>query len=274
MEQDEAFQTLKYRLCNAPILSFPNGAEHFVVYYDASNLGLGCVLMHRGKVIVYASRQLKIHKKNYPMHDLELGVVKELNMRQRRWIELFSDYDCEIRYHSGKANSSIKDKLLAAQYEASNEENATAKMLRGLDQQMEKKEYRGLYFMDRIWVPLIGDVRNMIMDEAHATRYSIHSEADKMYYDLRDMYWWPGVKNNIATYVSKCLTCSKVKVEHQKPSVDRLTKLTYFLAIREDYKIEKLEILYIDEIVSRHGVPVSIILDCDGRFTLRFWKTL
>ncbi|GKB12068.1 putative reverse transcriptase domain-containing protein [Tanacetum coccineum] len=90
-------------------------------------------------------------------------------------------------------------------------------MLRDLDQQMEKKEDGGLYFMYRIWVPLVGDVRKMIMDEAHTTKYSIHLGADKMYHNLRDMYWWPGMKRDIATYVSKCLTCSKVKAEHQKP---------------------------------------------------------
>ncbi|GJW90719.1 putative nucleotidyltransferase, ribonuclease H [Tanacetum coccineum] len=135
MEQEEAFQTLKNNLCDAPILTLPDGVEDFVVYCDASNQGLGCVLMQRGKVIAYASRQLKIHEKNYTTHDLELGAVvfalktwrhylygtksviytdhkslqhifdqKELNMRQRRWIELFSDYECEIRYHPGKAN--------------------------------------------------------------------------------------------------------------------------------------------------------------------------
>ncbi|GKA93499.1 putative reverse transcriptase domain-containing protein, partial [Tanacetum coccineum] len=128
VEQEEAFQTLKNNLCDASILSLPDGVEDFVVYYDASNQGLGCVLMQKNKVIAYASRQLKIYEKNYTTHDLELGAVvfalktwrhylytdhkrlqhifdqKELNMRQRRWIELFSDYECEIRYHSGKAN--------------------------------------------------------------------------------------------------------------------------------------------------------------------------
>ncbi|GJR80129.1 putative reverse transcriptase domain-containing protein, partial [Tanacetum coccineum] len=104
VEQEEAFQTLKNNLCEAPILSLPDGVEDFVVYCDASNQGLGRMLMQRNKVIAYASRQLKIHEKNYTTHDLELGAVKELNMRQRRWIELFSDYECEIRYHPGKAN--------------------------------------------------------------------------------------------------------------------------------------------------------------------------
>ncbi|GKB03246.1 putative reverse transcriptase domain-containing protein [Tanacetum coccineum] len=96
--------------------------------------------------------------------------------------------------------------------------NILMEKLHGLDQQLEKKEGESLYFMDRIWVPLIGDVRTIIMDEAHKSKYSVHPGADKMYYDLRDMYWWPGMKRDIATYVSKCLTCSKVKAGHQRPS--------------------------------------------------------
>ncbi|GJZ40056.1 putative reverse transcriptase domain-containing protein [Tanacetum coccineum] len=105
VEQEEAFQTLKNNLFKAPILSLPDGVKDFVVYCDASNKGLGCVLMQRNKVIAYASRQLKIHEKNYTTYDLELGAVKELNMRQRRYIELFSNYECQIRYHPGKANA-------------------------------------------------------------------------------------------------------------------------------------------------------------------------
>nr|GEV21096.1 hypothetical protein [Tanacetum cinerariifolium] len=103
-KQEAAFQLLKQKLCSAPILDLPEGSEDFIVYCDASNKGLGVVLMQRKEVISYASRQLKIHEKNYTTHDLELGAVKELNMRQRRWLELLSDYDCEICYHPGKAN--------------------------------------------------------------------------------------------------------------------------------------------------------------------------
>ncbi|GJU77755.1 retrotransposon protein, putative, ty3-gypsy subclass [Tanacetum coccineum] len=134
-EEELAFQTLKDKLCNTPILALPDGPKDFMVYCDASGIGLCCVLMQRGKVIAYAFRQLKIHEKNYMTHDLELGTVvfalkvwrhylygkksviytdhksfqhifsqKEFNMRQRRWIDLFSDYDCEICYHPGKAN--------------------------------------------------------------------------------------------------------------------------------------------------------------------------
>ncbi|GJT19514.1 putative reverse transcriptase domain-containing protein [Tanacetum coccineum] len=196
-EQEMEFQTLKDRLCNAPVLALLNGPEDFM---------------------------LKIHEKNYTTHDLELGAVvfslkiwrhylygtksviytdhtslqhifnqKELNMRQYRWIELFSDYDCEIRYHPSKTNvvadalsrkerikpmrvramnitiqSSIKSMILAAQNEASEVANAPSEML------------------------------TLIMDESHKSRYSAHPRADKMYCDLRDIYWWLGMKKDIA----------------------------------------------------------------------------
>ncbi|GJR05864.1 putative reverse transcriptase domain-containing protein [Tanacetum coccineum] len=135
INKEAAFQLLKQKLCSAPILALPEGSEDFIAYCDASKKGLGAVLMQREKVISYASRQLKIHEKNYTTHDLELSAVvfalkiwrhylygtkctvftdhkslqhildqKELNMRQRRWLELLSDYDCDIRYHPGKAN--------------------------------------------------------------------------------------------------------------------------------------------------------------------------
>ncbi|GKB00508.1 putative reverse transcriptase domain-containing protein [Tanacetum coccineum] len=254
--EEEAFQTLKDNLCNASILSLPDGIEDFVVFCDASNQGLGCVLMKRGKVIAYASRQLKIHEKNYTTHDLELEAVVFALKTWRHYlygtksIELFSDYECEIRYHPCKANvvadalsrkervktkrvramamtiqSRVKRMILAAQSEEFKEENASAERLR----------------------------RTIIIDEAHKTRYFVHPGVDKMYHDLRDMYWWPGLKRDIATSKSGHDTIWVV--------VDRLTNLAHFLATREDYSMEKLARLYIDEIVARHGVPVSIILD-------------
>ncbi|GKE27375.1 putative reverse transcriptase domain-containing protein [Tanacetum coccineum] len=111
-KEETTFQLLKEKLCSAPTLALPKGAENFIVYCDASHKGLGAVLMQNEKVIAHASRQLKIHEKNYITHDLELGAVvlqhildqKELNMRQHRWLELLSDYDCKICYHPGKAN--------------------------------------------------------------------------------------------------------------------------------------------------------------------------
>ncbi|GJY62745.1 reverse transcriptase domain-containing protein [Tanacetum coccineum] len=325
-EQENAFQTLKDKLYITPVLALPDGPEDFVVYYDASGLGLGFVLMQRGKVIAYASRQLKIHEKNYTTHDLELGAV-------RRWIELFSDYDCEIRYYPGMANvvvdalsrkervkpkrvramnmtlrSSIKDRIHVAQKEAMDE---SVRLQKGLDEMIEQRSDGTLYYLDRIWVPLKGDVRTLIMDKAYKSKYSVHPGADKMYYDLRDRYWWSGMKKDIAEYVSKCLTCLKVKAEHQRPSgllqqpeipvwkwegiamdfvtklprtssghdtiwviVDRLTKSAHFLPMREDYKMDRLARLYLKEIVSRHGIPISIISDRDSRFTSRFWQSM
>ncbi|GJT23752.1 reverse transcriptase domain-containing protein [Tanacetum coccineum] len=255
-EQELAFQTLKDKLCNAPVLALPDGPEDFVVYCDASGIGLGCVLMQRGKVIAYASRQLKIHEKNYTTHDLELGAVvfalkiwrhylygtksviytdhkslqhifsqKELNMRQRRWIELFSDYDCEIRYHPGKANvvadalsrkervkpkrvramnmilqSSIKDKILAAQKEVVDE---FAGLQKGLDEMIEQRS-----------------------DET--------------------LYWWPGMKKDIAEYVKGIAMDFVTKLPRTSSGhdtiwviVDRLTKSAHFLPMREDYKMER-----------------------------------
>nr|GEY25464.1 hypothetical protein [Tanacetum cinerariifolium] len=177
-------------------------------------IGLGYVLMQRGKVIAYASRQLKIHENNYMTHDLELGAImfalkiwrhylygiksviytnhkslqcifsqKDLNMRQRHWIELYSDYYCEIRYHPGKANWSNKDRILAAQKEAVDE---FVGLQRGLDEMIKQRSDGTVYYLDQIWVPLKGEVRPLIIDEAHKSKYSVHPGAGKMYYDLRD----------------------------------------------------------------------------------------
>ncbi|GJX84526.1 putative reverse transcriptase domain-containing protein [Tanacetum coccineum] len=239
-------------LCNAPVLALPDRPDDFVVYCDASGLGLGCLLMQRGKVIAYASRQLKIHEKNYTTQGLKLGAIKELNMRQRRWIELFSDYDCDIRYNHGKANVlSIKDRILAAQKEAMDE---SAGLQKGLDEMIEQRSDGTLYYLDRIWVPLKGDARTLIMDEAHKSKYSIHPGADKMYYDLK--YRTSSGYDTIWVIV------------------DRLTKSAHFLPMREYYKMGRLARLYLNEIVARHGGPISIILDCDSRFTSRFWQSM
>nr|GEY84014.1 putative reverse transcriptase domain-containing protein [Tanacetum cinerariifolium] len=126
-KEEIAFQILKQKLCSEPILALPKGSENFMVYCDASHKGLGVVLMQKEKVISYASCQLKIHEKNYTTCDLELGVVKELNMRQRRWLELLSDYDHKIRYHLGKGN--VVAYVLSRKTEARKEENYGAEDL-------------------------------------------------------------------------------------------------------------------------------------------------
>ncbi|GJR40352.1 putative reverse transcriptase domain-containing protein [Tanacetum coccineum] len=372
-KQEATFQTLKNKLCSAPILALPQGAENFIVYSDASHKGLGAVLMQNEKVIAYTSRQLKIHEKNYTTHDLELGEVvfalkiwrhylygtkctvftdhkslqhildqKELNMRQRRWLELLSDYDCEIRYHLGKANVvadalsrkerikplrvralvmtiglDLPKQILNAQTEAQKPENLKNEDVGGMirkDIPKEKLEPRAdgtLCLNGRSWLPCYGDLRTVIMHESHKSKYSIHPGSDKMYQDMKKLYWWPNMKADIATYVSKCLTCAKVKAEHQRPSgllvqpeipqwkwdnitmdfvtklpkssqgydtiwviVDRLTKSAIFTPMRETDSMEKLARMYLKEVVTRHGIPVSIICDRDPRFASNFWRSL
>nr|GEZ64505.1 putative reverse transcriptase domain-containing protein [Tanacetum cinerariifolium] len=137
---------------------------------------------------------------------------------------------------------SIKDKLLAAQYEVSKEKNAPAKMLHGLDQQIEKKEDEDLYFMARIWVPLIGDVRIMIMDEAHAMRYYIHSRSDKMYYNLSDMYLWPCMKRDIATYKALGTRLDMSTAYH--PQTDGQTEFFYNNSYHLSIRCAPFEALY------------------------------
>ncbi|GKF14547.1 putative reverse transcriptase domain-containing protein, partial [Tanacetum coccineum] len=174
-EQELTFQTLKDKLCNAPVLALPDGPEDFM---------------------------LKVHEKNYTTPDLELGAVV---FTLKIW----------RHYMYGTKSSSIKDRILAAQKEAVDE---SAGLQKALDEMIEQRSDGTLYYLDRIWVPLKGDVRTLIMDEAHKSKYYVHPGADKMYYDLRDTYWWPGRKKDIAMYVSKCLTCLKFKAEHQRPS--------------------------------------------------------
>ncbi|GJT82934.1 putative reverse transcriptase domain-containing protein [Tanacetum coccineum] len=331
----------------APILALPEGSEDFIAYCDASKKGLGAVLMQREKVIAYASHQLKIHEKNYTTYDLEVGAVvfalkiwrhylygtkcmvftdhkslqhilnqKELNMRQRRWLELLSDYDCEILYHPGKAN-------VVADTEARKPENIKNEDVGGMlvenakkpeEIRMEKLEPRAdgtLCLNGRSWLPCYGDLQTVIMHESHKSKYSIHPGSDKMYQDMKKLYWWPNMKADIATYVSKCLTYAKVKAEHQRPSgllvqpkipewkwdnitmdfvtklpktsqgydtiwviVDRLTKSAIFTPMRETDPMDKLARIYLKEVVTRHGILVSIICDHDPRFASNFWRSL
>nr|GEW96472.1 putative reverse transcriptase domain-containing protein [Tanacetum cinerariifolium] len=218
--------------------ALPEGNDNFVAYCDASHHGLRAVLVQRENVISYASQQLKPREENYTIHDLELGAVKELNMRQRRWLELLADYDCEIRYHPRKANvvadalsrkerikplrvrslvitihPKLPSQILETQTEAIKEENIKAENLQGMDKTFEIRPDGTFYIKNRSWLPLFGYLRDLIMHESHKSKYSIHPGSEKMYQDIKKLYWWPNMKAIIVEYVNKCLTCSRVKAE-------------------------------------------------------------
>uniref|UniRef100_A0A2N9GV60 RNA-directed DNA polymerase n=1 Tax=Fagus sylvatica TaxID=28930 RepID=A0A2N9GV60_FAGSY len=263
-ECEKSFQELKQQLVTAPVLTIPSSSGGFVIYSDASHKGLGCVLMQHGRVVAYASRQLKNYEQNYPTHDLELAAVvfalkiwrhylygekceiytdhkslkyfftqKELNMRQRRWLELIKDYDCSINYHPGKANvvadalsrksSGFSAALLTTQKEIINDlERMGIEIVMG---------HSGAYLaslsvqptlIERIklslCVPNDPSIKKDILEEAHRSSYTIHPGSTKMYRDLRETFWWNNMKREIAQFVEQCLTCQQVKVEHQRPS--------------------------------------------------------
>nr|GEZ69794.1 putative reverse transcriptase domain-containing protein [Tanacetum cinerariifolium] len=296
-EEEEAFQLLKDKLCSAPILALPEGSEDFVVYCDASLKGYRDVLMQREMFIAYASRQLRTHEENYMTHDLELGAVvftlrlwrhylygvkctvftdhkslqyildqKKLNMRERRWIELLSDYDCEIRYHPEKANvvadalsrkerekplrvrslvltdhKDLMQQILEAQVESLKEGNVQKEDLGRMQKQIFEIRSNKIRYQDkRIWLLLHGGLKDLIMHESHKSKYLIHPGSTKM---------TPSGYDSISVIM------------------DRLTKSAHFLPKKKTDSIEKLVELYLKEIMCKHGVLMSVISDRDSLFT-------
>ncbi|GKD36102.1 putative reverse transcriptase domain-containing protein [Tanacetum coccineum] len=240
-------------LAGAPILALPEGSKDFIIYCNALIKGLGTVLMQREKRhYLYGTKCTVFTDHKSLQHILN---QKELNMRQRHWLELLSDYDCEIRYHLGKANVvadalsrkerepplwvralvmtislNLPKQILDAQTEARKPKNIKNEDVGGMlvenskdpeklrTEKLEPRADGTLCLNGRSWLPCYGDLRTVIMHESHKSKYSIHPGSEKMYQDMKKLYWWPNMKANIATYVSKCLTCAKVKAEHQRPS--------------------------------------------------------
>ncbi|GJZ31749.1 retrotransposon protein, putative, ty3-gypsy subclass [Tanacetum coccineum] len=276
-EREKSFEELKQRLVSAPILTLPSGSGGFQIYSDASKKGLG----------------------------------------QRRWLELLKDYDTNIQYHLGKANvvaealsrKSGMDRLCIKL------RRMTVKNIHPIANIDKQTEFRvdddGILWQGtKLCVPEDPTLREALMTEAHSSPFSIHPGSTKMYHDLKH-FWWSGMKRDVATFVSKCLTCQQVKIEHQRASgllqpleipvwkwdeismdfvtglprtqrkhdaiwvvVDRLTKSAHFLPIRKDYPVSKLAEMFQQEIVRLHGTPSAIVSDRDPRFTSRFWKGL
>ncbi|WVZ63933.1 LOW QUALITY PROTEIN: hypothetical protein U9M48_013523 [Paspalum notatum var. saurae] len=364
-ERQAAFDELKKRLTTAPVLTLSDLTKSFTVYCDASKEGLGCVLMQEGK--------LRKHEVNYPTHDLELAAVvhalkiwrhylfgnrcevytdhksleyiftqNELNMRQRRWLELIKDYDLEIHYHPEKANV-VADALsrksyvnmavafqmpleLCAEFLSLNlgfVHHTTVATFEKTDEKIQEireqikvgkalhfreDEQSTVWYKNRICVPDVDSIKKLILSEAHDTAYSIHSGSTKMYHDLKERFWWYGMKRAVAEYVAVCDTCQRVKAGHQRPAgllqplkipewkweeismdfivglartqkgynsigvvVDRLTKVAHFIPVNTTYSGARLAELYISRIVCLHGVPKRIISD---RVHISFWEQL
>nr|GEZ66120.1 reverse transcriptase domain-containing protein [Tanacetum cinerariifolium] len=245
-------------------------------------------------------------------------------MRQCRWFELLSDYDCEIRYHPGKENVvanalsrkewikplrvralvmtiglDLLKQILRAQTEAKRPENLKKEDVGGMliENSKDPEKYRKeklephtdgtLCLNNRSWLPCYGDLRALIMHESHKSKYSVHPGSDKMYQDLKQLYWWPNMKADIPTYPSSLLVQPEIpqwkwdyitmdfvtKLPRTSSGydtiwviVDRLTKSVHFLPMREDDSMDKLTKLYLKEVVTRHGIPISIISDRDPSY--------
>jgi hypothetical protein len=271
-ECQASFDELKKQLTSSPILVLPELTKKFDIYCDASRQGLGCVLMQEGQVVCYASRQLRNNEENYPTHDLELAAVvhtlkiwrhylivhrckiysdhkslnciftqNDLNLRQRRWLELIKDYDLGINYRPGKANV-VADALslnlgmmneakvvmeveltLEVEIREGQLEDARFKEIRQLIRDNKTSDFSEdsqgtLWLGKRICVPNLKPIKESILREAHDSAYYIHPGSTKMYIDLKTHYWWYGMKRDIAEYVSLCDTYQRVKAEHQRPA--------------------------------------------------------
>nr|GEU62582.1 putative reverse transcriptase domain-containing protein [Tanacetum cinerariifolium] len=247
-KEENAFRLIKHKLCSPPTLALPEGSEDFVVYCDASHKELGSVVfaLKIWRHYLYGTKCTVFTDHKILLHILD---KKELNMRQRRWLELLSDYDSDIYYHPGKANMvadalspkerigplrvqalvmtiglDLPKQILEAQIEALKPKNLKKEDVGGMirkdipKKKLEPRANGTLCLNGRSWLPCYGDLRSVIMHESHKSNYSIYLGSDKMYQDMKKLYWWPNMKANIATYVRKCLTCVRVKAKHQRPS--------------------------------------------------------
>nr|GEY32956.1 putative reverse transcriptase domain-containing protein [Tanacetum cinerariifolium] len=188
------------------------------------------------------------------------------------------DYDTNIQYHSGKANvvaDALSKKL--GMIAGIKVEKEIIRDLEWLDIELYVRGQHGYWASlrdTRLCVPNDASLREALLTEAHSFPFSVHSGSTKMYHDLKQHFWWSGMKRDVATFVSRCLICQQRRHDAIWVVVDRLTKSAHFLPIRKDYSVSKLAETFQQEIVRLHGTPSAIVSDRDPCFTSRFWKVL
>ena len=358
---------MKEALTSAPTLALPDFTKPFLVTTDASGQAIGGVLTQEGRPVAYESRKLRTHELNYPTHDLELLAVvhalkmwrhyllgnsfkiktdhkslkwiftqPDLNMRQRRWMELLHEYDFSIEYQPGKENvvadalsrkstlsaisilqSSITDVVRQASVNDSFY-NLIASTISILDKSEKQLNIvKGfqivddlLYFKERLYIPADKDLKLRILAEAHDIPIAAHPGYIKLYNTLRKSFYWNGLKRDALSYVTRCLSCQRIKAERVKypgklqpndipqmkwenismdfvtglPSsrgydsiyvvVDMLTKMIHLFPVRKDASAKDIAHVFMKGIFLYHGLPRRIISDRDSKFTSNFWRAI
>ncbi|XP_040931910.1 uncharacterized protein [Gossypium hirsutum] len=209
----ESFEKLKQMLTEAPILTLPESRKDFIVYSDASLSGLHCVLMQEGKVIASTSRQLKPHKRkaNIVADALSRKVANDL----REMFARLSIYDDRSLIAELKVKPVMFDQIKSTQLKDDILLKKREMIQTGTVENFSIDAYRCLRYRDRVCVPAKSKLKELILREAHDGSFALHPRGTKMHCDLRDLYWWPGMKRDIVEYVGKCLTCQQVTAEHQ-----------------------------------------------------------
>ncbi|KAA0032883.1 pol protein [Cucumis melo var. makuwa] len=309
---DSSFHELKQKLVTAPVLTVPDGSGSFVIYSDASKKGLDCVLMQQGKVVAYASLQLKSYEQNYPTHDLELvavvfalkiwrhylygkaNVVADARSRKvahlaaliTKQTPLLRDFErVEIEVSVGEVTSqlaqllvqpTLRQKIIVAQLNDPYLVDKRRLVETGQGEDFSISSDDGLMFEGRLCMPEDSAVKTELLTEAHSSPFTMHPGSTKMYQDLRSVYWWRNMKREVADFVSRCLVCQQMKAPRQHPAglLQPLSVPGWKWERKSTYTASKWGQLYMTEIVRLHGVPVSIISDRDARFTSKFWKGL
>ncbi|GJW02994.1 putative reverse transcriptase domain-containing protein [Tanacetum coccineum] len=262
-KQEAAFQLLKQKLCSAPILALPEGSEDFIAYCDASKKGLGAVLMQREKVISYASRQLKIHEKNYTTHDLELGAVVFALKIWRHYLygtkcTVFTDHKTQTE--ARKPENIKKEDVGGILVENSKDPEKL---------RTEKLESCGMGIWLK-WQELVTMLWRL-KDCDHARVKAEHQRPSGLLVQPEIPQWkWDNITIDFVTKLPK----SSQGYDTIWVIVDRLTKSAIFMPMRETDPMDKLARMYLKEVVMKHGIPVSIICDRDPRFASNFWKSL